>query len=261
MREVKTTGMICIDDFFGFTYNVGKIEYFEREDESFKYVITPNYSVISLLPVSLFQGIPGIDLDLGREFYVRENRVPVFISERTPGENREDLWELLEACGMDYLNRLEWLIRTDTRYSGDPLYAERYEDKSADEVISLEEISESECRSVRMIRHLLKFLCLGRDIAVGDSLICDDNRKAYYTLLMSLYKKEKSYLRESQREGVRKAEQLGKGPGRKRIPVDELKMHEVLEDYRKKRMNAGEACQKLGISRATFFRRLKGNEW
>lgn len=29
--------------------------------------------------------------------YVRKNTIPVFISERTPGENREDLWKLLEA--------------------------------------------------------------------------------------------------------------------------------------------------------------------
>lgn len=55
---------------------------------------------------------------------MRENVVPVFISERTPGENREDLWELLEECGVQYLNRLEWLIRTETRYSGDGMYVQ-----------------------------------------------------------------------------------------------------------------------------------------
>jgi hypothetical protein len=29
--------------------------------------------------------------------YVRNNPIPVFLSEQTPGENREDLWKLLEA--------------------------------------------------------------------------------------------------------------------------------------------------------------------
>ena len=96
-----------------------EIEYTEREDESFFYKITPNYSVISLLSEKDFQGIPGLNLDLKKESYIRENIVPVFISERTPGENREDLWVLLESCNMRYLNRLEWLIRTKTRYSGD----------------------------------------------------------------------------------------------------------------------------------------------
>lgn len=28
------------------------------------------------------------------------------------------LWKLLQDCNMQYLNQLEWLIRTDTIYSG-----------------------------------------------------------------------------------------------------------------------------------------------
>lgn len=73
-----------------------------------------------------------MDLDLRKKEYIRRNRVPVFISERTPSKNRENLIELLDACGMDYLNRLEWLIRTDTRYAGDSLYVCRWEDEMVD---------------------------------------------------------------------------------------------------------------------------------
>ena len=68
-----------------------------------------------------------MDLDLKKELYIRENITPVFISERAPGKNREDLWELLKQCDMQYLNQLEWLIRTDTRYSGDKLFVQRPE--------------------------------------------------------------------------------------------------------------------------------------
>lgn len=74
-----------------------------------------------------FQGIPGLDLDLKKKSYTRENVIPVFISERAPAKNREDLWELLEKCDMQYLNPVEWLIRTNTQYPGDKLFVKRPE--------------------------------------------------------------------------------------------------------------------------------------
>lgn len=119
MREIVTRGDICLNDEYNLTYKVADITYTEREDESFVYEIKPNYSVISLLNSKDFQGIPGLDMDLRKESYIRENVIPVFISERTPARNREDLWALLKECNMQYLNQLEWLIRTNTRYSGD----------------------------------------------------------------------------------------------------------------------------------------------
>ena len=36
-------------------------------------------------------------MELRLEHYYRVNYVPVFMTERTPGESREDLWELLES--------------------------------------------------------------------------------------------------------------------------------------------------------------------
>ena len=33
-------------------------------------------------------------------------------------------------CDMQYLNQLEWLIRTETQYSGDKLFVQRQEDKT-----------------------------------------------------------------------------------------------------------------------------------
>lgn len=122
MKEIRTVGTICLKDNAGTEYRISKIEYVEREDGSFYYVFTPDYSVIDLLPANLFQGIPGLDLSLRKKIYIRENIVPVFISERTPGPNRDDLDALLKETDMEYLNRLEWLIRTQMHYGGDPLY-------------------------------------------------------------------------------------------------------------------------------------------
>ena len=114
MREITTQGDICLKDQYDFTYKVADIIYTEREDETFVYEIKPDYSVIDLLDAKDFQGIPGLDLDLKKESYIRENVIPVFISERAPGKNREDLWPLLKKYDMQYLNQLEWLMRTDT---------------------------------------------------------------------------------------------------------------------------------------------------
>lgn len=67
MRELVTSGDICLKDEYNLVYKIAEITYREREDESFIYEIRPNYSVISLLKVTDFQGIPGLDLDLRKE--------------------------------------------------------------------------------------------------------------------------------------------------------------------------------------------------
>ena len=64
----------------------------------FTYVFTPYYEVIDLLSPPVFQGIPGLNLDRRKPVYVRDNRVPVFIGERAPNINREDLWHVLSKA-------------------------------------------------------------------------------------------------------------------------------------------------------------------
>lgn len=253
MREDITRGKICLDDEFDFTYCVADIEYLVREDESFQYTIEPNYSVIQLLPSTIFQGIPGIDLDLRKERYVRKNIVPVFISERTPGENREDLWELLETCDMDYLNRLEWLIRTDLRYSGDPLYADRIEVKDI-EVDSLKQLG---VRSSQICRALLEVICAGGNVFTPEFIINDENRREYYSLLMSLYCTERKYLCERRKEGVQKSAERGNYKGRSRIQISEMELQDAFEAYKAGRETGDKIAEKLNISKSTFLRRYR----
>lgn len=81
---------------------VGRITYEEFENEEFQYIISPFWPIIDTLSTRVFQGIPGIDMDLRLDHYYRVNYVPVFITERTPGSSREDLWELLDSVGLDY---------------------------------------------------------------------------------------------------------------------------------------------------------------
>ena len=113
---------------------VGKITYEQFENEEFQYIISPFWPIIDTLSTKVFQGIPGIDMSLRLEHYYRVNYVPVFITERTPGPSREDLWELLESVGLDYYDRLEWLIRTDLRAAIDNLIVERAIDENTEKI-------------------------------------------------------------------------------------------------------------------------------
>ena len=105
--------------------SVAQIDYQEFDEENFQYVIRPYWEIIDGLPTSVFQGIPGIDMDLRLERYYRVNYIPTFIAERTPSENREDLWDILESVGLDYYDRFEWLLRTTMRSANDNLIVER----------------------------------------------------------------------------------------------------------------------------------------
>lgn len=250
MREATTRGVICLEDpETGVEYHLARIEYREREDETFSYVIEPNYSVISLLSPPLFQGIPGLNLDLKRKRYVRENRTPVFISERTPAENREDVRKLLDDAGMDYLNPLEWLMRTDTRYGGDSLFVRRPTEGVDDAAV---DVSSTEGGMRETAELLLRAVASGRTVR-GDGFSIDDaNRGVVHALLRALClkgKKRKSEPRPSSEEK--------RGRGRRRKPVDEIRYEYAVVQFEKGLMTAEEAARKAGVSRATFFRRLK----
>lgn len=253
MKEVKTDGWICMDDNYSFTYHIADISYIERENESFQYEIRPNYSVISLLPPELFQGIPGIDLELKKDSYIRENVVPVFISERSPGENREDLWTLLETCNMEYLNRLEWLIRTDTRYSGDSLYVINREPENI-EVDTIEQLGN---RSAVICRRVLEVICLGGKVVTADYTIDDNNRRMYYEMFLSLYRTEKKYIDKRRREGIQAVAAQGGYAGRKRMNVDSMKLREQCYEYERGRVTGEQAAKNLNISKSTFIRRYR----
>ncbi|MDE7435668.1 MAG: hypothetical protein K2N01_07615 [Lachnospiraceae bacterium] len=253
MKEIVTSGTICLNDEYDFTYYIADIRYTEREDESFCYEITPNYSVIDLLTDRYFQGIPGLDLSLKKKSYVRENVVPVFISERTPGENREDLWKLLEECDMQYLNRLEWLIRTKTRYSGDGMYVCR-PDRRDLRISSIDELGN---RSSIISRKVLEAICAGGKIVTNDYVIDDSNRKSYYELFMAMYRTERKYLDERRKIGISKSAKRGNYKGRSRIKLDKMELNSVFHEYEAGKMSSREAADILHISASTFFRRYR----
>lgn len=124
--DYTNTGIIRALGSMGEKYCIGKIEYQSFFNEEYQYIISPEWSVIDGLDTSVFQGIPGIAMELRLEKYYRVNMQPVFITERTPSENREDLWELMQSVGLNYYDRFEWLIRTNLTSGNDNLIVERY---------------------------------------------------------------------------------------------------------------------------------------
>ena len=256
MRKLTTMGFICLEDDYKFIYKIAKIEYEEWEDGAFNYIFRPFYNVIDMLPDHLFQGIPGLDLSLKRAVYERKNIVPTFIAERTPSEHREDLWALMEESGMRALNRLEWLIKTNKRYSGDRFFVMPFDGKDAD---SYKERSMYDLvrRSDSLNKKLLEIICFGDYLYADDIIIDDKSRLYYYRLLMPMYIREFERKKRLRMLGIEKAKEQNVYKGRGQIKIDPLLFDRVANDYLNGKISADQASLILKISRATFFRRLR----
>lgn len=257
MNKLVTQGVICLKDDYNFVYKIADIDYVEYENGEYSYYFYPFYNVIDLLNPYLFQGIPGLDLSKRLKCYERHNITPVFISERTPSENREDLWEHLDKYNMKSLNRLKWLIKTDTKYSGDRLYVRERRNIDNYPVINIDSMFNLVKRFDSMNGALLDIICYGDYLNCKEIVINDDNRKDYYNLLMPIYIKEFTLRRNQIMHGIKEAKENDTYKGRKKIVLDPLLFRKVGQEYLNGNIPLEEALKKLKISRATFFRRLE----
>ena len=250
MDSIIKEGTICVKE-NNIEFHICKLEHTLYEDESFKFVFTPNYSVISLL--KNFEGIPGLDLDLKKDEYIRKNINPVFIFERVPSKNRENLYEELEEVGLDYIDPIEYLIRTDKKYSGDDLYVVRYKEK---ELINVDEIiTKNNMQSI--IKIILDNLAKGNDVLYNEILINDDNRFQTFEILSGLYNKSLEAVKEKQQKGIDNAKKEHRYQGRKPIKVDTLIALETFDKVDKKQITVSNALDTLGISKAKYYRLRK----
>ena len=212
-----------------------------------------------MLSDSLFQGIPGLDLSLKQAVYERKNIIPTFISERTPDENREDLWALMEENGMQTLNRLEWLIRTNKRYSGDGFFVMPFEEKDST-TYREKSMYDLVKRSDNIHKKLLQIICFGDYLYAEDITIDDISRGHYYRVLMPIYTREYERRRVQRNVGIARAKERGAYKGRTQIKIDPLLFARVANDYLHGKISADQAATTLGISKSTFFRRLRERE-
>lgn len=255
--------------------SVAQIDYQEFDEENFQYVISPYWEIVDGLPASVFQGIPGIDMDLRLKDYYRVNYIPTFISERTPSESREDLWELLESVGLDYYDRFEWLLRTNMRAANDNLIVERrrmeetvkqftsgvisglqYGDKVI--VESLETIADT---TAGLADGMFSIVAGGVDVITqsGQVLVDAMTRAAMAPYMITqriLSRRERAANRQ---EGIEQAKKNGKYTGRKPIEVDENTLRQVAKELDEGLITVEEAMKRVKInSRSTFYRKLRG---
>ncbi|RQD68605.1 MAG: hypothetical protein D5S00_08680 [Tindallia sp. MSAO_Bac2] len=267
MKRHVVQGMIYAVDHMNLEYAVCSIEQITYEDESFVYTFKPHYNIIKLCDPSFFQGIPGLNLDLQKEMYTRENKTPTFIYERTPQENREDLWDLLDEVGMEYLDKLEWLIRTDKVYTGDRLIVKRHKAPAAKN--NLDEIVFGDVIRIRTIddfcktyfeklKVLLTIITTGANLEADDMTINAENREAIFRIVHHLFKSEYLKRKDKQKKGIEEARKNKVYKGRKKIKVSKPKLEEVMGKMNKGEITAKEAAALLGLgSVSTLYRRIK----
>ena len=254
--------------------SVAQIDYQEFDEENFQYVITPYWEIIDGLPASVFQGIPGIDMDLRLERYYRVNYIPTFIAERTPSENREDLWELLEAVDLDYYDRFEWLLRTTMRAANDNLIVERrrasqvvesftsgmlstlqYGDKVI--VDSMEAIADT---AAGFAEGIFTVVTNGVDIISqnGQVLVDTTTRAAMVPIVVTQRLITRREHAAHRRDGIERAKKDGRYTGRKPIEVDEKVLRQVNRELKDGLITLEEAMRRTKIgSKSTFYRKLR----
>lgn len=247
------------------TFNVCRIAYETFDDGQYQYVFEPYYSILDALPSSFSQGIPGIDLSKRNKVYYRVNMTPSFISERTIDENREDLKEQLSKMGMDEYNPLEWLIRTNTEYSGDNLIVERYRIPQELKAINLTNLMYGDSFSSfekfstdleEQSKQIIAMVGSGVNIETDELIVDDSNRtgilKMLIYLLRSYYNlKEKRKANEKQLTGVEVAK-------KKKRKIDDFLMEEVIKELELNIIDEKEAMNMLNINtRSTLYRKIR----
>lgn len=279
--EYRNSGIIKVVTDEGEKIQVGRITYESFENEDFQYIISPFWEIIDTLTPAVFQGIPGIDMELRLRHYYRVNYVPVFITERTPSPSREDLWELLDSVELDYYDRLEWLIRTDLRAASDNLIVERarteckctyaenrkelqeavLDGQYGDEIVidNLEMLGRNLEECTRMMNRLMHYgICLstkreGMHLAVEDY-------KSFLPVFDMMYRLDRKKRKERQNAGIENAKERGVYRGRKRKETDPEFFMDIVVKFRTGEISMEEALKMTGLSKSTFYRRMRENE-
>ena len=250
MKHSLTKGIICLKDKFNIEYRICVIEYLLNEDETFEYRFYPNYEVIDLLDSDLFQGIPGLNLDLKKEVYIRKNIVPVFISERVPFKNREDYYELLQKVNMTFMDPIEFLIKSKERYSGDKFYLINYDKPKT---VNIDEVK-GKANVFGVIKIILQNIASNNQVYLDGYKI---NNSITFKTLHYLYKMQYKNLKDKQKEGICIAKNDGHYQGRKEKYVDILAFYDLLEKVKNKDLTNKQAAQLLGISIDKYYRTKK----
>lgn len=274
--EYTNAGVVKAAGRYGEKYSVAKIEYQVFADTQYQYIITPYWDVIDGIRPEVFHGIPGIDMGLRLDSYYRINIQPVFITERSPSEDRVDLKELMESVGLDHYDRFEWLIRTGLLYGNDNLVIERYRpgiseyryvrEKILPEMLRYgDRVIVKSCDAVSenpavYTEKLLALLGTGAEVIFErEGIVIDKRNRSSVMSILGYQCYQTKFLQLKRHEkGVAEAKKRGVYRGRKPIVIDELALRKVSEQFHTKKITEAQAMKRLGLtSRSTFYRKLK----
>ncbi len=271
----RNVGIIKVYDRYNRNYSVGEVILERFDDQNFQYIIKPYWQFIDQIPQGLFQGIPGIDMDLRREAYYRVNMTPTFISMRTPSESRENVRELMRLVGLDYYDRFEWLLRSEMRCGDDNLLVvrkptdnlriqsleqARNRNLHPSDVVEIDGFSDIPSSNSKLIEDLFCLLQSGVQIYIRSEhrYIDDNERMTMLYLLRNMLECIDRNNRTRREEGIEEAKRNGRYTGRKPIEVDEQLLKQIAIAFLNNRISEQEAMNKLGInSRSTFYRKIK----
>lgn len=271
----RNVGIIKVYDRYNRNYSVGEVIFERFDDQNFQYIIKPYWQFIDQIPYGLFQGIPGIDMDLRRDAYYRVNMTPTFISMRTPSESRENVRELMRLVGLDYYDRFEWLLRSEMRCGDDNLLVVRKPSDSQrirnldqirnrhlhpDDVVEIDNLCDLQSSNSKLVEDMYALLQSGVQVFIrSENRYIDYNeRRTMLYLLRNMLECIDRNNRTRREEGIEEAKRNGRYTGRKPIEVDEQILKQVAIAFLNNRISERQAMSRLGInSRSTFYRKIR----
>ena len=271
----RNEGIIKVYDKYNRNYSVGEIIFERFDEQNFQYIIKPYWKFIDLIPNGLFQGIPGLNLDLKQEVYYRVNMTPTFISMRTPSESRENVKELMQSVGLDYYDRFEWLLRSEMKCGDDNLLVvrkpkdnlkiqnlEKFQNRNfhPNDVIEINSLSDITTTNAKLVEYLFFLFHSGVQIYIKteNRYIDDNERRTMLYLLKNMLECIDRNNKKRRQEGILEAKQNGIYKGRKPIEIDEELLRQIASAFLNNHISEQEAMIRLMInSRSTFYRKIK----
>ena len=270
----RSAGIIKVYDRNNNRYSVGEIVFERYDDQNYQYIIKPYWNLIKSIPNGIFQGIPGINMDLRHDAYYRVNMTPAIISMRTPSESRENVRQLMASVGLDYYDRFEWLLRSESRCGDDNLIVVRKTEVvnrtiriqnlektnlTPDDTLRIHTLSEVSGSNVGLIRNIYQILQSGVKVFITSEhrYLSEDERSIMLYLLKNMITTVDNNNRTNRQKGRNQAKKSGKYTGRKPIEVSDKILKQVANDFHTGTISEQEALEKLSISRSTFYRKIK----
>jgi len=220
-------------------YKIAKLTYKLYENEEFIYIFEPFYDVLEVFP---YLGIPGLELSLRKNQYIRENIEPVFVSMRIVPKNRANLNEELKGLCLTYYN--PFLLLLDSKYScpGDSLYL-----KSDSFFKELLNTNNNKSNLYDSIKHTLQKIAAKENFKYGDLEINDETRNTSLKIFINLYQGVLKYYKE--KLSIK---------GRPKKAVSLIILQELYKQYKLGIISFSDLLRRTNISsRSTLYRRLK----